>query len=232
MKRFRGLFIILILCSKSIVVQGQQIECYELSMSVLHSGYSMEKEWYSKINNERVHRSNKILFDIDEKLIEKNRDKDSLEDTQIERIDSLFKLQQFKFTVSRSVIDSITNYVTFNNNIGITQHDIDNFFSNNNTVSLNIDDIQREKLLFVIDGTNFSIDLTIKRIGKDTLFYELYRGNLDDGVRAENIYKWIPTYLFIRENKVFDAFDWKDQYFSDENLQHVLMKFILWNKRR
>jgi hypothetical protein len=205
---------------------GQVLENYNLSLEGMHlPGGGGRYEIYSMSNGKRKHTS------FESNVIHKRRKYRSNEqiENSIIMLDSLFRLTEFKFTVNKSIIDSIKLRNDRNKFHKIPNADIDKFFSNGDTVTLRLQDIKPPMLEgSVIDGYAYFFYLSIKRPNQDSIKYE-FNGNFYDGVQTSNIKNWLPIYLAYRQSKFLETMP-MEKYFTNKNLESVLLRFIEWTK--
>ena len=205
---------------------GQAFENYNLSLEGIYlPGGGGRYEIYNMSNGKRKHTS------FESNVIHKRRKYRSNEqiENSINMLDSLFRLTEFKFTVNKSIIDSIKLRNDRNKFHKIPTADIDKFFSNGDTVTLRLQDIKPPLWEgTVIDGYPYSFHLSIKRPNQDSIKYE-FKGNFYDGVQTSNIKNWLPVYLAYRQSKFLETMP-MEKYFTNENLESVLLSFIEWTK--
>ncbi len=208
------------------IVFAQTIVSYELSLSCMYlPGGDGRNEIYSLINNERSHKAEEIQG---EKF--KNTSKKLVSDAHIEntilQMDSLFGLTVFTFRINPALIDTIKAENARNRYYKIPEADIDRFFSRGDTVRLDLKDIKPDSLeMTVIDGCPYFFKFEADR-SKDTTIRS-FQGNFFDQVQTDNIKNWLPVYLAYRQHTFFTTMPMKE-YFTDENLKYVLIRFIEW----
>jgi hypothetical protein len=207
---------------------GQTIDSYNFSLSGVYlPGGGGRNEIYSKRNGKLEHKSSESLHNGRHK--KHTLKKDLQIENKINTLDSLFRLKEFKFTINKSIIDSIKAHNEQNKFYKIPLADIENFFSKGDTVTLKLNDIKREDFEgTVIDGYPYFFDLTIMRTNQDSIKYK-FDGNFYDGVQTSNIKNWLPVYLAYKQGKFFETMP-MEAYFTDENLESVLIRFIEWTK--
>ena len=217
------------LISNSLI--GQELVYYKFSVA---TGYfpscGRQSEEYVKYDNEVKRSATSIDWKhckrVKTRKLPKN---DDIENT-INLLDSLNRLEEFTFEIKRALIDTLKSRHFWKDTYHISDKDIDDFFSNGNTVTLELDDIKQEIIEgTVIDGAPYSFELILIREGQDTLKYS-FTGNFLDGVQTSNIENWIPMYMAYQENKFFDSIYLVEDYFSDKNLERILFRFIMWTK--
>lgn len=224
------LIIILFFYSVTQTTLGQTIDSYDFSLSGAYlPGGGGRSERYSKkggkLNHkasESRHRGKRYKLKHKKRVLKPDY---QIENT-IHNLDSLFHLTTFEFTINKSIIDSIK---ARNKYYKIPIADIDKFFSNGDTVTLNLSEIKQEAIEgVVIDGYPYFFDLTIVRPNQDSIIYK-FNGNFYDGVQTSNIKNWLPLYLTYRQRKFFHTMP-MEKYFTDKNLESVLVRFIEWTK--
>lgn len=240
---------IVLLFTISIVTYGQEIESYDFSFSGLFipsdTGYfdrnnkdksAGQDETYSKEANKIEHISTYRSGNArhHEEKREKLKKDFEIENT-INQLDSLFRLTEFKFTISPSIINSIKDDKVLNSNFKIKESDIDKFFSNGDTIILKLKDIKQHKSeersrhygMYEQDGI-YKFYLMIKLPNQDSIIYS-FNGNIYDSVETGNIKNWLPVFLVYNQRKIFPTTPMK-KYFTTENLKGILRRFILWTK--
>lgn len=220
--------------SLALTTLGQDIVSYKLSMRAgWLPGGNGRSEIYSKTTDGKFDHKSTINYRKGKRGVRKIKERRlrkslKIEDT-INALDSLFRLTEFKFTIDTSIIHRIVAHNLQNNFRVVYLKDIDRFFSQGDTVILNLKDIKEDEFnTTVIDGGPFSFNLTFKRANQDSIKYE-FVGNFEDNVKTINIKSWLPIYLAYRQNKFFQTLP-MEYYFTDSNLEGVLIRFIDWTK--
>jgi hypothetical protein len=211
---------------------GQKIDNYIFTFSGAYlPGGGGQTEYYFKTNNKPQHISTQTKHGWRYHWKHKKKKFKSNNEIiiSIDRLDSLFRLTEFKFTIKKSIIDSIKARNDRSNYNKIPLADINKFFSHGDTIILNLKEIKQEQFEgMVIDGFPYWFDLSIIRQNQDTIKYK-FEGNFCDDVQTSNIKNWIPVYLAYREKKFMETMPMED-YFTDKNLESVLRRFIIWTK--
>lgn len=233
MKNLRNLILMLLCMSVARSAFGQTIDSYRFSLqgSPMPGGGS-RGEVYFKKKCKRKHTVSERRYD-GSKLKRKHKQRRLKNHVPIENainsLDSLFRLTAFTFTINKSMIDSIKAHNNWHLLYRISSTDIHQFFSRGDTVTLSLHDIKPEETAgMVIDGYPYVFDLVIRRSQEDTIKYK-FHGNFHDRVQTSNIRYWLPVYLAYRQHKFFETMP-MEAYFTDKNLELVLMRFIEWTK--
>jgi hypothetical protein len=227
------LIIILFFLNVTQTTFGQTNDSYNFSLSGAYlPGGGGRREIYSKTKGKLEHKASESrLHGRHYKWKHKKRTlKNDLQiENTLNKLDSLFRLSEFKFTINKSIIDSIKAHNDRNKFYKIPLADIDKFFSHGDTVTLRLNDIKREDFEgTVIDGYPYFFELTIMRPNQDSIKYK-FDGNFYDGVQTSNIKNWLPVYLAYGQSKFFDTMP-MEEYFTNKNLESVLIRFIEWTK--
>ena len=229
---FNKLTIIFFSLTVCITTQGQSIDHYAFSLTGMYlPGGGGRSEIYSKSKNKLEHIASESYHGKHHKSSRKKKrlkNQTQIENT-ITQLDSLFHLTEFKFTIKKSIIDSIKEQNNWNRYDQLSNDEIEHFFSHGDTVALNLKDIKPEVFEgTVIDGYPYWFDLKIKRPHQDSIEYK-FEGNFRDGVQTSNIKNWLPVYLAYRQSSFFNTMP-MEAYFTDKNLVNVLIRFIQWTK--
>jgi hypothetical protein len=232
--KIKKLFIILILgLSYSQSTFSQKMDHYNLSLRVTYLPMGGGKsEMYSKTKGKAEHtasESTQSNGSTKPELKKRKLKKDVRIEKTINGLDSLLRLTEFKFTVDNSIIDSVKAENGRNIYNNIPETDIDKFFSNGNTITIQLKEIKPNEMeQRVMDGNLFKFTLILKRAGMDTVRYE-FGGNFAGGIMTNEIKNWLPVYLCYRQTKFFETMP-MGKYFSNENLVSILIRFIEWKK--
>lgn len=212
---------------------GQSIDSYKLSLigAYLPGGggrnevYSKDKTKIRHTASERYrHGRNYRYTSKKQKLIT-----DPGIESTINELDSLFNLTEFSFIINKSLIDSIKAENLKNDILRFSNKDIQNFFSHGDTVFINLNDILPDEFEgTVIDGYPYFFELIFYKQNQDTIRYN-FQGNFYDRVQTSNIKYWLPVYIAYKQNKFLETMP-MEEYFTEDNLQYVLERFIMWIK--
>jgi hypothetical protein len=225
---FKHLFAPLFLMLYGVTAVCQTIEFYDISISVANPpGWGHHSEWYLKDDGRAVHKVIQHDYDLKHTTTEKTF-REELTENQLTLFDSLFRLEEFKFKVSKQVIAAIKKDAHW---YGISHADIARFLEKGDSVTLRIKDIPKDSdRIFTVDGAPFSINYKVKRTGLDTLHY-LAEGNFAaTNISNDEIPNWLSVYLFNKRNKLFTSVKSMDVYYSDKRLKDVLLRCIRWEK--
>ncbi|RXF72386.1 hypothetical protein [Arcticibacter tournemirensis] len=211
---------------------AQVFDFYRAEVSVAYlPSYGRQSEVIEKVNNQISHRGILTIWKHKKSRKKKLKPNYLIED-QIRQLDSLFKVKSFTFKINSNLIDSLKQSTFWKDTYNITDQDIDSFFTRQDTVTLDINDIhisEVDLLSGVLDGIPYYIRIRYKRADKDTVDLAI-EGNLYDGVNSLNIAHWLPFYLVNREHPIFSSIAGLNNYFGDERLQNILLRFISWKK--
>jgi len=227
MKNLKYVFLFIILGFGLKTLNSQIISYYEIYMSVAYlPSCHRQLEIYKKDNGNITH-------ELHEQNVKKNiislNDTGIIIEDLILKLDSLFKLDEFIFTVNKTFIDTLKSRVKDKEFYHISNEDIDNFFSRRDTLILKLSDIQKEREEFRSDdGIDYYIKIEYKKNNQDIIIE--FEGDLDNFVLTSNIKNWIPLYLIYKEHKIFKNLEFVDEYFSDNNLENIIWRFISWGK--
>jgi len=230
MKYLKYLFLFIILGFGLQTLKSQIISYYEMYMTV---GYwpscHRQLEIYKKDNGNITHELHERNVKCKKNIISLNDTGIIIEDL-ILKLDSLFNLDEFIFTVNQTFIDTLKSRVKYKEVYRISNEDIDNFFSRTDTLIRKISDIQEEEEYRTDDGIDYYIKIEYKKNNQDIIIE--FGGDLEIFVQTSNIKNWIPLYLIYKEHKIFKNLEFVDEYFSDKNLENIVCRFISWGKEK
>jgi len=228
MKHFQYIFPFLILVLGNSFVYCQGTEYYDISISVANPpGWGHRSEWYLKTNDTAVHKISKIDYD-EKRTTTETTVREELSEKQINQFDSLFRLQEFRFKVSKKVIAAIKKDAHWYN---LNDSDISNFFEKGDTVHLEMSDIPKDTLsIFTLDGAPFSIVYKMKRAGQDTVQYKVEGNFVSTSISNEEIQNWLAVYLYYKQNRIFSSVKEMNSFYGDKMLPRILFRFIKWRK--
>ncbi|MDD3280125.1 MAG: hypothetical protein PHC83_00950 [Bacteroidales bacterium] len=228
MKYLKYVFLFIILGFGLKTLNSQIISYYEIYMSVAYlPSCHVQLEIYKKDNGNITHELHEQNVKCKKNIISLNDTGIIIEDL-ILKLDSLFKLDEFIFTVNKTFIDTLKSRVKDKEFYHISNEDIDNFFSRRDTLILKMSDIQKEKEYRSDDGIDYYIKIEYKKNNQDIIIE--FEGDLDTFVLPSHIKNWIPLYLIYKEHKIFKNLEFVDEYFSDNNLENIIWRFISWGK--
>jgi len=138
-------------------------------------------------------------------------------------------LTVFTFTINKALIDTIKAHNARARYYKISEVDIDRFFTHGDTVTLDLKDIKLDDSdeMTVIDGCPYFFKFEIDRLNDTTM--RSFQGNLFNQVDTNNIKNWLPVYVAYRQHAFLTTMP-MEEYFTDENLKYILMRFISWTK--
>jgi len=227
------LIILLLLLLNNFTLKCQQLSYYDMSISAAYlPGCGSRSESYSLNDSKLQHKGTKRSWKSCKSFSKFSLKKDSEIEQTIRCIDSLYNLNSFIITVPQSLIDSMKTRTTWHTYLGISATDIDNFFTNGNTVTLKMDEIKNDGMEgVVIDGIYFVFDLKFKTDHSDTVKHSFY-GNFMDNVSNSNIRYWLSLYLAYKKHPFFSSISLVKEYFSDEQFEGILFRYIVGRKKK
>lgn len=230
MKYLKYLFIFILLGFGFKTIKSQVLSYYEIYMSVVYlPGCHRQMEIYKKNNCKITHELRERNETCKENIFSLH-DTGNIIENLILQLDSLFKLDEFNFTVNKTFIDTLKSRINDKESYHISNEDIDSYFSRGDTLMLKLSDIQKESKEFRNDdGIDYYLKMEYKKNNQDIIIFE-FEGDLDNFVMTNNIKNWIPFYLIYKDNQLFNNLNYVNEYFSDRNLESIIWRFITWEK--
>ena len=222
-----ALIICIVTFSKA--TSAQEFEYFGLSFfSTYGASTQFQTEWCKK-ENDTIVRQGAIRMTGDSVNYFTLTPEDDIE-AKINYLDSLLRIEVYTIDLPDGFSDSLKKSMDLKARFQITDDEIDRFIQSDGTILIDtriIRNIPAERSFS--DGHPYWIVLQVKRPGQDTIKYGI-TGNFSDEVLVQNISGWIPFYLASKKYSYFYKMEDATEYFDDEYLESVVMRYISWTR--